>query len=288
MWRWCVASMLAVVAVAPASAQDAPAKTYGSAFLDACFEPGQDIPDAVRLRFKCQVAENGCSRRGDRQVWKIIFMNHFLAGDTGSRWREFESNLYSWRFTYPHLIRMVPGQPSARRDIQGESSLFLSISDNYRDRKVGARSRDQAMFPTMDQEIDAIKDLWKREQVSQADLTGKTLTVEVARGAIATDLSDWCVHGELPADTYRIWTMTASWDAKSYAVDVVLPDSGAAIIVRGTRCASRPRHSTSTPVCCAPTIGTWKSNASISPLGNRYGSGNSSIPTPSRTATPGG
>ena len=109
---------------------------------------------------------------------------------------------------------MVPGQPSARRDIQGESSLFLSISDNYKDRKVGARSRDQAMFPTMDQEIDAIKDLWKREQVSQANLTGKTLAVEVARGAIATDLSDWCVHGALPADTYRIWTLTASWDAQ--------------------------------------------------------------------------
>jgi hypothetical protein len=122
---------------------------------------------------------------------------------------------------------MIPGQPSARRDIQGESSIFLSISDNFMDRKMGARSRDQRMFPTMDQEIDAIKDLWKREQVSQANLTGKNLAVEVARGAIATDLSNWCVHGALPADKYRIWTMTASWDAKSYAVDVVMPDSGA-------------------------------------------------------------
>ena len=226
MLRWWIASLLVAVVVAQTGAQDTPTKTYGSALLDAYFEPGQDIPDAVKFRFKCQVAENACSRRGNQQVWKIIFMNHFLAGDTGERWREFESNLYSWRFTYPHRIRMVPGQPSARRDIQGESSIFLSISDNYRDRKVGASSRDPSMFPTMDQEIDAIKDLWKREQVSQADVTGKTLAVEVARGAIATDLSDWCVHGELPADTYRIWTMTASWDAKSYAVDVAMPDSG--------------------------------------------------------------
>jgi hypothetical protein len=227
MLRWWIASILVAAVVTQAGAQDTPTTTYGSALLDAYFEPGQGISDAIKLRFKCQVAENSCSRRGNQQVWKIIFMNHFLAGDVGERWREFESNLYSWRFTYPHRIKMVPGQPSPRRDIQGESSIFLSISDNYRDRKAGASSRNISMFPTMDQEIDAIKDLWKREQVSQANITGKTVAVEVTRGETATDLSNWCVHGELPADTYRIWTMTASWDAKSYAVDVVMPDSGA-------------------------------------------------------------
>ena len=227
MWPWCCAGIVLAMVVGPADAQDTPVKTYGSAMLDAYCEPGQEIPDAVAFRYQCQIANNECGSRGNEQVWKIIFLNHFLAGDAGSRWREFESNLYSWRFTYPHGIRMVPGHASARRDIQGEASLFLSVSDNYRDRKVGARSQHPAMFPTMDQEIDAIKDLWKREQVSQADLTGKTLTVEVTRGAIATDLSDWCVHGELPADTYRTWTMRVSWDGRSYAVDVVLPDSGA-------------------------------------------------------------
>ena len=126
MARWCFALMLVAVVVVRTSAQETPPKTYGSAFLDAYFEPGHGIPDAVKLRFKCQVAENACSPRGSQQVWKIIFMNHFLAGDVSARWREFESNLYSWRFTYPHLIRMSPGQPSARRDIQGESSIFLS------------------------------------------------------------------------------------------------------------------------------------------------------------------
>src|SRR5438309_233944 len=37
-------------------------KTYGSAFLDASFEPGKEIRDAVKFRFKCQVAENTCNR----------------------------------------------------------------------------------------------------------------------------------------------------------------------------------------------------------------------------------
>ncbi|MBN2132073.1 MAG: hypothetical protein JW741_21410 [Sedimentisphaerales bacterium] len=234
MLRWWFALMLVAVVFAQARAQETPKKTYGSAFLDAYFEPNGVIRDAIKLRFKCHVAENTCWRRGNQQVWKIIFMNHFLAGDAGQRWREFESNVYSWRFTYPHLTRMVPGQPSARRDIQGESSIFLSISDNYRDRRIGARSRDQAMFPTMDQEIDAIKDFWKREQVSQEDLTGKTLAVEVTRGPIAADSSNWSVHGALPADQYRIWTMTVSWGGRSHAVDVVMPDSGARFYRPGT------------------------------------------------------
>ena len=82
------------------------------------------------------------------------------------------------------------------------------------------------MFPTLDQEIDGFKDLWKREQVSQSNLTGKLLSIEITRGEIATDLRGWRVHGEMPEDRYRIWTLTAKWEEKSYKVDMIVPDVG--------------------------------------------------------------
>lgn len=215
------------VGLLPAEAQEKPAKTYGSAFLDAHFEPGKEVRDAVRLRYKCQVAENTCTPQANQQVWKIIFMFHALAGEPKALPRGFQSNLYSWRFVYPHLLKLTQNRGDGRRDIQGETSLFLSVPDDHKDKRMGARTRDPVMFPTMDQEIDGFKDLWKREQVSQANLTGKVLTIDIARGEIAADLKDWCVHGALPADKYRVWTMTAAWDGKSYAVDIVLPDAGA-------------------------------------------------------------
>jgi hypothetical protein len=80
------------------------------------------------------------------------------------------------------------------------------------------------MFPTLDQEIDGFKDLWKREQVSQADLTGETLSIEIARGETVSDLRDWSVHGALPTGKYRVWTITASWSHGSSQVDFAVPD----------------------------------------------------------------
>jgi hypothetical protein len=165
-------------------------------------------------------------------MWKIIFMFHFLHAPEGGKPYEFQSNLYTWRFAYPHLTKRMPGaEVQGLRNLAGESSLFLSVPDNYKDKKVGARSRDPNMFPTLDQEIDGIKNLWKREHVSQVNVTGKTLSIEISRGEIATDLRDWCVHGALPGGKYRLWTMTAAWGDASYKVDFVLPDESARYFV---------------------------------------------------------
>lgn len=221
-------SILLLLLAVPVFAKEPEApKTYGSAFLDAHFEPGDEMEKAVRLRYKCQVAENTSTPRPGEQVWKIIFMFHSLVGEHDAPRRSFQSNLYSWRFVYPHNLKLTQNRSDGRRDIQGESSLFLSIPDDHKDKRIGARTRDSVMFPTMDQEIDGLKDLWKREQVSQANLTGKILTIDISRGDIATDLNGWCVHGAPPEDKYRIWTISAEWDGKSYAVDFVMPDSGA-------------------------------------------------------------
>lgn len=117
------------------------------------------------------------------------------------------------------------------RNLAGETSLFCSVPDNHQDRRIGAQSRAPAMFPTLDQEIDGIKGLWKREQVSQANVSGKTLSIEIARGDITEELGGWSVHGELPAGKYRIWTTTAILDGASYRVDFVVPEECARFFV---------------------------------------------------------
>ncbi len=109
-------------------------------------------------------------------MWKIIFMFHFLHAPANPTTYELQSNLYTWRFIYPHLSkRKVSGEVQGLRTNAGESSLFLSVPDNHKNKRIGARSQSPSMFPTLDQEVDGFKDLWKREQVSQANLTGKTL-----------------------------------------------------------------------------------------------------------------
>jgi len=204
-------------------------KVYGSAFLESVFEPNHEVRDAVKLRYKCQVVENECTRP---EMWKIIFMFHFLHAPGDGKPYELQSNLYTWRFVYPHFAKRNTGAAvQGLRNLPGESSLFLSVPDNYKDKKVGAWSHDPAMFPTLDQEIDGIRNLWKREHVSQVNISGKTLSVEIARGEIAADLQGWSVHGELPGGKYRLWTTTATWDDASYKVDFVLPYESAAYFV---------------------------------------------------------
>jgi len=217
------------ITLTSALGSDDPKKVFGTAFLDSFFEPGDEVNDAVKLRYNCQVVENQCSRP---EMWKIIFMFHFLHGPEGAKSYELQSNLYSWRFAYPHLSRRkAGGEVAGLRNLAGESSLFLSVPDNHKDGKVGARSHAPDMFPTLDQEIDGIRDLWKREQVSQMNATGKTISIEIARQEIATDLRGWNVRGELPDGRYRLWTTTATWGGNSYKVDFVMPDESARYFV---------------------------------------------------------
>lgn len=208
---------------------DEPRKVFGSAFLNSFHEPSQEVTNAIKLRYKCQVTENQCVRP---EMWKIIFMFHFLYAPANPTTYELQSNLYTWRFIYPHLSkRSASGEVPGLRNNAGESSLFLSVPDNHKNKRIGARSLSPSMFPTLDQEIDGFKDLWKREQVSQANLTGKTVSIEITRQDIVEELQSWSVHGELPTGKYRRWTTTASWDSGSYRVDFVLPYESAQYFV---------------------------------------------------------
>jgi hypothetical protein len=204
--------------------EEAP-KTFGSAFLEPVAANPADWKNLASLRYQCRVVENEC--REDR-MWKIVFGFFFLHGPRGAAGYELQCNLYSNRFVYPpNARRKVSGEVAGLRAIAGESGLFLSIPDNLKNRRVGARTRSAEMFPTLDQEIDGIRDLWKREQVAQANLTGKTITVTINRGEMAANRPDWSAHGALPPGEYRLWTISAAWDGQRHDVDFAVPAENA-------------------------------------------------------------
>ena len=224
-----LAAAIAFVFVDCAAAEES--KTYGSAFLEPQFSAGQAPRNVVKLRYRCEVTENRCS---DPEMWKIIFVFHFFQGADPAKGYELQSNLYSWRFAYPNLSkRSRTGEVPGLKLHPGETGVFLSVPDNHKDRRVGARSRVPTVFPALDQEIDGFPDLWKREHVAQENLTGKEIAIEISRGAHAERLTGWNARDELPAREYRLWTMHATWDGQSRAVDFVLPAKSAEFYAPG-------------------------------------------------------
>src|SRR5688572_17740421 len=88
-------------------------------------------------------------------------------------------------------------------------------------------TRSPAFVPQMGSEIDYIEGFWSRAHMSQADLNGKELAIEVARGDVRRDLTGWSVHGDLAEGDYRIWRVTVTVAGKSYEIDCALPEDGA-------------------------------------------------------------
>jgi len=116
------AMLVRVLPFATARCNAQPKKVYNSAFLNALFDPEQPVQDAVKLRYRCQVTDNQCVTP---EMWKIIFMYRFLSRDATAKKYELQSNLYSWRFIYPHPSRRASnGEVKYLRNNAGESRLF--------------------------------------------------------------------------------------------------------------------------------------------------------------------
>ena len=212
------------VAVPPAQPAGGAKKVYGSAFLDPYFEHGQEIRNAVKVRYRCQVVRNECT---EYEMWKIVFMFHALHKEGNPKPYLVQGQLMTNRFVYPHPSRRV-GTEEVKdfKNIPGQAGLYVSVPDNHRDRKVGAMTRSPAFFPQMDSEIDYIKGFWSRAHMSQADLNGKEVAIEVARGDVRRDLTGWSVHGDLTEGDYRVWRVTIDVDGQSHEIDCALPDGG--------------------------------------------------------------
>ncbi len=212
------AAVLASASLLTAQTVEAPAGgnyTKGSAFLDAYFDPGQEIRDAVRLRYRCRVEANECQAPG---TWKIVFMFIKFYKPGSNKTYSIQSQFNTGRKVYPHLSR------NKSRVIPGDTGFSIGVTDNKRDRRVGAHSLSPDFFPTLDAEVDYIQDLWRRTHFAQVSMLGENITVEISRGDVRHNLKNWCVHGHLPEGDYRIWRASLATQTRKDMIDFALPE----------------------------------------------------------------
>jgi hypothetical protein len=104
-------------------------------------------------------------------------------------------------------------------DVHGESSI--SVGNQKGDGKSGCKSRSPEVFPTADFELDYIPDNWARSHWFQRNLNGVPVAVEVKRGMETSNVIGFIRNDTLPADNYRLWTVTTKVDGQSHAVDFI-------------------------------------------------------------------
>lgn len=220
----------------------------GTIGVGPSFQPGEEITDGVRLRYKLRVNK----LTADSGV-KIIFQTRRLYNPKnngpGSETYLLESNLYNYSVTYKDT-GAVPWPPTnAGAANYGQAALWLSIPDYNRHGMVGSRPIDEAskrMFPRVMTGIDNIPGLTKIETISQRDILGQDVSIEYSRGGtFRKPLSGWGVRfdpsvkfkdsdrnkpqpetvPDLPSNTeYRIWTATVSVANKQFGYEFAVPD----------------------------------------------------------------
>lgn len=233
--RTAILSGVAAVARGQTLAADEP--TYppegvaGTATLKLGVPPARQLKRPVKFRFKVHVDKNECTPTPTHPAWKIIFMYIFLRNSEDlSKKYGLQFMLHSNRVIFPNETRLEGGMPVGgppTKEITAETGMKFRVEDTHRDKKVGLKSRNVEKLPVLNLEIDGIKDYWERAAYIQEDMTGKTVSIEVARGDLAKDLSGWSIHGDMPPGNYRIWTITASWDKQTQSVDCIAPDEHA-------------------------------------------------------------
>lgn len=218
--------------------------------IQAYFEPGSEIKDAVGLRYKFRVNNNQSSGL------KIIFNGlAFYNPDTGKGWNYFlENNIYS------NWIKYFDNQynckwPPQGQYFRGQAGFWVSISDYWKNGLVGVRQADENirnMFPRQNSGIDNISGLTKIETISQMNMNEKDVSVEILRGDIfkvTTPLDGWgyryvpdpnnqgnyLCESKLPPAEYRIWKVTSMIDGITYRHEFLMPEAYAKYIHPGIK-----------------------------------------------------
>lgn len=209
-----------------------PEGVAGTAWLKLGVPPARQLKRPVKFRFKVHVDKNECTPTPTHPAWKIIFMYIFLRNPEDlSKKYGLQFMLHSNRAVFANETRLEGGRPLGgvpeAKEISAETGMKFRVEDTYRDKKVGLKSRNVEKLPVLNLEIDGIKDYWERAAYIQEDMTGKTVSIEVARSDLAKDLRGWSTHGDMPPGNYRIWTITASWDGQSQSVDCIAPEEHA-------------------------------------------------------------
>lgn len=151
-----------------------------------------------------------------------------------------ETNIYNYWVAYKDT-GSVPWPP-ARNGVahHNQGALWVSVADYNREGFVGMRQRDQAtlaLFPRMNSGIDNIAGITKIETISQQNMAGKDIYIEVTRGGVerfAAPQKGWggryrlenkkqVSAEELPAGNYQKWNIKVAFDGVEYGWEAAFP-----------------------------------------------------------------
>jgi hypothetical protein len=199
------------------------------------FFPGDTAPrDVVGLRYSMRIDN---LKAGENVV---LAFGHMCFSGLESKTHFIEVNAYNYWVGYKDM-GSVPWPPARNGNTNhNQGALWVSVSDYNKEGFVGIRPVDKAtllLFPRMNSGIDNIPGLTKIENISQQNMVGKDIYVEVTRGPIKQSNSpqpNWGgryrlengkqVSAEmLPPGTYRLWNVKAVFDGVEYAWVVVHP-----------------------------------------------------------------
>lgn len=194
------------------------AKGFGLTGAQPFFLPGREVNDMVGIRYTCRVVAN------QSPVIKIIFgWNRFRGAGPDSYL--IESNLYANGLRYEGDVQTT--WPMKGDFIPQEASLRMAVPDYNKKGKTGARTLNPVLFPRQAYLVDGIRDLPKTDLISQANLNGEEVSVEIQRGKLVKEKDGWKPGGELDGDQYRQWDARATIKGKRYEMAFALPEAGA-------------------------------------------------------------
>lgn len=195
------------------------AKTHGLTGARVHFPLGKEVNDVVGLRYKFLVTSNESPRI------KIVFCFNRLRG-TGKDTYLIESNLYADGLRYGNSIKTT--WPMKGKWLPRQASLRIAAPDWNNRGQVGAKTFAPQMFPRQTYFIDGFKNASKTDMISQTDLDGQVVFVEILRGKAVADKNGW-KHGDVSLDgiKYRQWDVKTTFGGRSYAMAFALPDDGA-------------------------------------------------------------
>ena len=191
------------------------ANTYGLTGIRPDWS-GTAPADGIGIRFRFFVADN------ESQSLKIMFSDSRLCGTHPNTYL-LEYNVYDMGLRYEDWAYTT--WPMQGTHVAQEASLRVAIPDYVGEGRTGAHTSCPNMFPRQTYEIDGIDGLWKTDLISQANMNATECSVEMTRGDIVSDLSDWRADGDnLPTGTYRQWNVKVEFDQQTYDMAFAIPD----------------------------------------------------------------
>ena len=185
--------------------------------VHAQFAPGEEVTNAVALRYKFRVVQN------QSPVIMIIFGANRLYGPSSETYL-LENNLYANGLRFADGICTT--WPLLGTERPAQSSLRSAIPDYNLHGWTGAQSLSPVMFPKQTYEIDGILNLWKMDAISQTNLNGVECDVQLARAAIITNLTGWNCAGLLDTNVaFREWDSMITFGGTTYTNRFALPDA---------------------------------------------------------------